>query len=250
MPVDTPIDGPSGRFRPEFQTTQWSDVIAVRDGNEDQARAGLENLCRAYWYPLYAFVRREGHAPADAQDLTQAFFARLLERRDFEAVRRERGRLRSYLLVALRNFLANEWQRARAEKRGGTLTFIPLDEILAEQRYAREPVDELTAERMYDRRWALTILDAALARLEQECQSAGHAGLFAALKPSVLGEEDAPPQAGIALRLGMSENALKQALFRMRQRFRALLRTEIAGTVASPMEVEEELRSLAAALRC
>lgn len=249
MPEEILADGKTGRFRPEFQTTQWSEVIALREGNPEQARAGLENLCRAYWYPIYAFVRREGHNPPDAQDLTQSFFARLLERRDFETVRRERGRLRSYLLAALRNFLTNEWQRVRAEKRGGSLTFIPLDELTAEGRFAREPVEELTAERIYERRWALTLLDAALARLEQESQAAGHGEWFSALRPSLLGEEDAPPQAEIARRLGVSENALKQALFRMRQRFRAVLRAEIAATVASPAEVEEELKFLAAALR-
>jgi len=232
-----------------FQTTQWSDVLATREGTCEQAGAALENLCRAYWYPLYAFVRREGRTPADAQDLTQAFFARLLERRDFEHVRRERGRLRSYLLAALRHFLANEWERARAQKRGGALTFVPLDETLAETRYAREPAAELSAENIYERGWALTVIDTALGRLEHEQATAGQADRFAALKSSLLGEADTPPQAETAARLGLNENALKQAIFRLRQRFRTLLREEIAATVASPLEIEEELGFLIAALR-
>lgn len=233
-----------------FQTTQWSDVLALQEGSSEQAGAALENLCRAYWYPLYAFVRREGLAPADAQDLTQAFFARLLKRRDFEHVQRERGRLRSYLLAAMRHFLANEWKRARARKRGGDLTFVPLDEALAEARYAREPAAELSAERIYERRWAITVIETALERLEIEQSAAGQADRFAALKPALLGEEDAPSQTETSARLGLNENALKQALFRLRQRFRALLREVIAATVASPLEVEEELGLLVAALRC
>jgi RNA polymerase sigma factor (sigma-70 family) len=232
-----------------FQTTQWSDVLATREGSSEQAGAALENLCRAYWYPLYAFVRREGRTPADAQDLTQAFFARLLERRDFEHVRRERGRLRSYLLAALRHFLANEWERARAQKRGGALTFVPLDEAHAETRYAREPAAEFSAESIYERRWALTVIETALGRLEHEQAAAGQAERFAALKASLLGEADPPPRAETAARLGLNENALKQTLFRLRQRFRTLLREEIAATVASPLEIEEELGFLVAALR-
>lgn len=234
---------------PAFPSTNWSVVLAAGAEPSEEAQSALEALCRLYWYPLYAFVRREGYGAADAQDLTQAFFARLLERRDFDRVRREKGRLRSFLLTAMRNFLINERTRVRAEKRGGSQTFVPLDEILAEQRYALEPVEALTAERVYERRWALTLIDAALARLEAEHTAAGKASLFAALKARLLGEEDAPPQSEIATRLGTNVNALKQALLRMRRQFRALLRAEIAGTVASPDAVEEELKHLVAVLR-
>lgn len=242
-------DAVSSQVRAQFHTTHWSVVLTAAHGPSTEARAALEKLCATYWYPLYAFVRREGHSADEAQDLTQAFFARLLERRDFEQARREKGRLRSFLLVALKNFLINEWHRARAEKRGGSQTFIPLDEILAEQRYTLEPVDMLTAERIYERRWALTLLDAVLAQLEAEYVAVGNGALFAALQPSLLGDEGAAPQSEIAARLGTNENALKQAFFRMRQRYRVLLRTEIANTVATPAEVEDELRFLVSVLR-
>jgi RNA polymerase sigma factor (sigma-70 family) len=234
--------------RPEFQTTHWSLIIAAQ-GESLEARVALEKLCRTYWYPLYAFVRREGHSADEAQDLTQAFFARLIERRDLDRAQREKGRLRSFLLVSLKNFLINEWHRARAAKRGGGETFVALDELNAEQRYSLEPVDALSADRIYERRWALTLLDHVMVQLESESTASGNRDLFAALKPALTGEENTASQAELAARFGMTENALKQALFRLRQRYRILLRAEIANTVATPGEVEDELRFLIAALR-
>ncbi len=235
--------------RPEFQTTHWSVVLAAGQGSSAEAHAALELLCRAYWYPLYAFIRREGHSAEESQDLTQAFFARLLERRDFERARKERGRLRSFLLVSLKHFLVNEWRRGQAKKRGGDRAFVPLDEILAEERFGLEPAHLLTADRIYERRWALTILDEVFARLRSEYADGAKPLLFDRLKSFLNDTGDAPTQAVIAAELGMTENAIKQALFRFRQRYREILRAEIARTVATPGEIEDEWRHLVAVLR-
>jgi RNA polymerase sigma factor (sigma-70 family) len=211
-----------------FVTTHWS-VVLTAQGRSPAAQEALEKLCRSYWLPLYAFVRREGHPPEEAKDLTQEFFALLLERRDFDAVRREKGRLRSYLLVALKHFLANERHYESALKRGHGQQPISLDEILAHQRSELEPAETLTAEQIYERRWALTLLEQVLARLGDE--------------------PNRTSQAEIARELGMSENAVKQAFHRMRERYRQILREEIAHTVATPAEIEDELRHLIAVLR-
>ena len=211
--------------------------------------SGIGKLCRTYWWPLYAFVRREGHRPEDAKDLTQEFFARLLERRNFDAVRREKGRLRSYLLVALKHFLANERHRGSAIKRGQAQQLISLDEILAHQRSDLEPADALTAEQIYERRWALTVLEQVLVRLGDEFRAAEKASLFERLKELLADEPGRPSQAQIARELGMTENAVKQAFHRLRERYRQILREEIAHTVATPGEIEDELRHLIAILR-
>jgi RNA polymerase sigma-70 factor (ECF subfamily) len=194
-------------------------------------------------------VRREGVGAEDAKDITQGFFQQFLERRDWERLRQERGRFRSYLLVSLKHFLASEWRRARAEKRGGGQTLIPLDELLAEQRFGMEPVDLLSADRIFDRRWALTVLDQVLNRLGQEYATEGKIQLFEHLKQLLSDEPHRPSQASIAEKLGMTENAVKQAFHRMVTRYRQLLREEIAHTVASPGDIEAELRDLVAALR-
>jgi RNA polymerase sigma-70 factor (ECF subfamily) len=243
-----PAESESALARPEFQTTQWS-VVAAAQGPSPEARAALEKLCRGYWYPLYAFVRREGHSAEEAQDLTQAFFAHLIERHAFARAQREKGRLRSFLLTSIKNFLTNEWHRAHTARRGGQQTFVALDDLAAEERYALEPVDVLSADRIYERRWALTLLDHVMTQLEGECAAVGNGALFAALKPALAGDENAAPQAELAEQLHMNENALKQALFRLRQRYQALLRAEIANTVATPQEVEDELRFLISVLR-
>jgi len=209
----------------------------------------LEKLCCTYWRPLYAFVRREGRNVEEAQDLTQAFFARLLERRDLDAVRRERGRLRSYLLVALKHFLANEWQRARAIKRGEGRALIPLNELLAHAGADVEPADTMTPDKIYERRWALTVLEQVLERLGQEYRDDGKVVLFGRFKELLAGEPDHLMQAQIGDELGMSENAVKQAYHRFRQRYRELLHDEIAHTVAVPGDIEDELRHLIAVLR-
>ena len=231
-----------------FNTTQWSVVLAAQ-GESTAADEALEKLCRTYWRPLYAFVRREGRSVEEAQDLTQAFFARLLERRDFDSVRREKGRLRSYLLVALKHFLANEWQRSRAIKRGEGRALIPLNELLAHAGADFEPADTLTPDKIYERRWALTVLEQVLERLGKEYRESGKGALFDRFKQLLAGEPDHLLQAQIATELGMNENAVKQAYHRFRQRYRELLHDEIAHTVAVPGDIEDELRHLIAVLR-
>ena len=213
------------------------------------AQEALEKLCRTYWWPLYGYVRRQGYSPEEAQDLTQGFFALLLERRDFDAVRREKGRLRSYLLTSLKNFVAKDRRRELAIKRGEGRALVPLDELLARERADLEPADTLSAERIYERRWALTLLEQVLARLGEEYRAAGSAPLFEKLKQTLTDEPDRPSQAEIALGMSMSENAVKQAFYRLRQRYRSLLREEIAHTVAVPGDVEDELRHFIAVLQ-
>ena len=231
-----------------FTTTHWSVVLAAQD-RSPAADEALEKLCRTYWWPLYGFVRRQGYGPEEAQDLTQGFFALLLERRDLDAVRREKGRLRSYLLVSLKNFLAKARRRELAVKRGHGRALVPLDELLARERADLEPADNLTADRIYERRWALTLLEQVLTRLENEYRSAGNAKLFDCLKEFLSDEPERRSQAEVALELGMTENALKQAFHRLRQRYRQLLRDEIAQTVAVPGDVEDELRHFISVLQ-
>ena len=231
-----------------FTTTHWSVVLAAQD-RSPAADEALEKLCRTYWWPLYGFVRRHGYGPEEAQDLTQGFFALLLERRDLDAVRREKGRLRSYLLVSLKNFLAKARRRELAVKRGHGRALVPLDELLARERADLEPADNLTADRIYERRWALTLLEQVLTRLESEYRSAGNAKLFDCLKEFLSDEPGRRSQAEVAAELGTTENAVKQAFHRLRQRYRLLLREEIAHTVALPGDVEDELRHFIAVLQ-
>jgi RNA polymerase sigma-70 factor (ECF subfamily) len=231
-----------------FTTTHWSVVLAAQDLSP-AADAALEKLCRVYWPPIYSFVRREGRSVEDAQDLTQAFFERLLERRDFDAVRREKGRLRSYLLASLKHFLINERARTMSIKRGEGRKPIPLDELVAHERNDPEPADVLTADRIYERRWALTVLDQVLDGLGREYAALGNEKLFAQFKQLLGDDSGDTSQAKIAAELGMNENAVKQAYHRFRQRYRELLREEIANTVAAPGDVEDELRHMIAVLR-
>jgi RNA polymerase sigma factor (sigma-70 family) len=231
-----------------FVTTQWSVVLAAQ-GSSPAAEEALEKLCRTYWRPIYSFVRREGRTVEDAQDVTQGFFARLLERRDFDAVRREKGRLRSYLLVSLKHFLTNERQRAMSIKGGGGIPLISLDEVLTRERNDPEPADALTADRIYERRWALTVLERVLAELGREYEAAGNAGLFDRFKELLADESREVSQANVASEMGMSENAVKQAYHRFRHRYRDLLREEIAQTVTVPGDVDDELRHLIGVLR-
>lgn len=205
----------------------------------------MEKLCAIYWYPLYAFVRRRGHSAHDAQDLTQGFFARLLEKKDLASVDRARGRFRSFLLAALEHFLINEWHRARTQKRGGATVLFSFDALDAESRLRHEPATD-SPEQIYDRRWAMTLLDQVMARLRTEMAGAGKLAHFEALKFCLTGERTAYAEVGA--RLAMSEGAVKVAVHRLRERYRALLRAEIAETVATPEEIEDELRALLAAL--
>jgi len=231
-----------------FVTTHWSVVLTAQE-RSPAADGALEKLCRTYWWPLYGFVRRQGYSPEEAQDLTQGFFALLLERRDFDAVRREKGRLRSYLLVSLKNFLGKAHRRSLALKRGEGRPLVPLDELLARERGDLELASALSANKVYERRWALTLLEQVLAGLEDEYRVAGNGLLFESLNELLAGESDAPSQADIAKKLGMTEHAVKQAFYRLRQRYRELLREEIAHTVAVPADVEDELRHFISVLQ-
>jgi RNA polymerase sigma factor (sigma-70 family) len=231
-----------------FATTHWSVVLAAGQGATLEADDALERLCRAYWWPLYAFVRRRGHEAHDAEDLTQEFFARLVAKDFLHAVDRSKGKFRSFLLAALEHFLANEWRRAHTQKRGGKFTFISIDPVSAEEQYLQVPAPNLTPERLFEQQWARTLLGLSVARLRGEFVTAGKAEVFDALKIFLTGEKPASQYAELAAKLQTSEAALKMAVSRMRHRYGELLRAEIARTVSSPDEVEEELRALLATL--
>jgi len=231
-----------------FVTTHWSVVQAASQADTIRARDALARLCQGYWHPLYAYVRRLGYAPPDAQDLTQEFFARLLAKNVLAGATESRGRFRSFLLTSLKNFLANEWDKARAQKRGGGVVPIPIDPSAAETGCCFEPADPITAEKIFERRWALTLLDCVVRRLRQEYVAGGRESLFEQLKPTLTEASRTVRYAEIAVRLGTSEGAVKVAVHRLRQRYRELLRAEIAQTVSTPAEVDDELRSLFAAL--
>lgn len=227
-----------------FATTHWSVVLAAREGGEAQASEAMEKLCRTYWYPLYAFLRRQGHRPEDAPDLTQAFFAHLLAREFLRGWSKEQGRFRAFLLTTLRNFLSDQWDKQRALKRGGGELAFSLDAVSSETRYRLEPADEASPDRLYERRWALTLLDQALLRLRDEFAAAGKAELLDLLRP-FQGDELSPATgAQAAARAGMPENTFKSHLRRFRRRYRELLCEEVAQTVATPADAAEELRHL------
>lgn len=226
-----------------FVTTHWSVVAAAGRNDTTRAQAALEQLCRSYWHPLYHFVRRRGYSADDAQDLTQEFFARLIQRHAVAAACPQKGRFRSFLLASLKNFLADEWDKARAQKRGGGLA-LPLDFRTEETRLETEPVAASTPESAYEKRWAIALLEQVYQRLEQEFGAQGKADQFAALRVALSGARSAVPYAELGCQLGMSEGAVKVAVHRLRQRYRVLLRETIADTVAGPDEVEDELRYL------
>jgi RNA polymerase sigma-70 factor (ECF subfamily) len=231
-----------------FTTTHWS-VVLEAQGQSPAAQEALEKLCRIYWQPIYGFVRRQGTEPEAAKDLTQGFFALLLERRDLDTVRKEKGRLRSYLLTSLKHFLMNERDRARAIKRGEGQRLIPLDQFHNGEAVAFEPADTSTPDQIYERRWALALLDRVLSRLGDEYATAGNTVLFERMKALLTDAPGRLSQAEIAHEVGMKENAVKQAFYRLRQRYRELLREEIAHTVMVPGDIEDELRHLIAVLR-
>lgn len=230
----------------EFHTTRWSLVLAAQQGGDaTRVHRAMSALCQDYWYPLYAFVRRRGHPPHDAQDLTQAFFLSLLE--THAAADPARGKFRSYLLGALKNFLANDWHRAQTQKRGGGQRLVEWDALDAEARYALEPFEQSDAETLYDCRWAMELLARAVEKLRAEFAAKGEAETFEVLKSTLSGA--GPDRGQIAQQLGMSEGALKVAIHRLRQSYREVLRAEIAETVDSPEEVDAEMRHLVAVLR-
>jgi RNA polymerase sigma-70 factor (ECF subfamily) len=232
-----------------FTTTHWSVVMTATEAPSPQAAEALERLCRIYWYPLYVYVRRKGYDAHDAQDLTQEFLARLLARNYLRVADRNRGKFRSFLLGTLEHFLAREWTKARAQKRGGGRPLFSLDEVDAENRYRLEPAHELTADRIFDRRWATTLLERAMARLREVYAADDKGNLFARLEVFLTGNAPETSYVEMAASLKMSEGALKVAVHRLRQRYGELVRDEIAQTVATPEEADEELRYLAALLR-
>ena len=228
---------------PVFATTHWSVVLGASATDTTRAFDALSRLCQSYWYPLYAYVRRRGYSSQDAEDLTQGFFTHLLHNEALSCLSREGGRFRSFLLKSLNRFLTDQWRRATARKRGGVLT-LALDAAAAETRYQLEPADERTPETLYARTWALALLSSTFHRLEEEYVKDGRVALFAALKFCLTGERSAVPYAELAGRLGVPENTLKTLVHRLRRRYRELLREEVAQTVSTPGEVEEELRAL------
>lgn len=244
-PRPTPIARGSGR---EFVSTHWSVVRLAGASRSPESAAALEKLCRAYWFPLYAFVRREGHEPEDAADLTQEFFSRLIAGNDLASVDRGKGRFRSFLLASMKHLLANEWRRAQRQKRGGGAAHFSLDAAGAEDRYRLDPADELTPERIFDRRWAETVLDAVTGRLQGEFSEAGMSERFDVLKAFLIAGDAAASYAQTAARLNLTESAVKAAIYRLRQRYGELLRAEIAHTVSGPREMQEELRHFLAVL--
>jgi len=219
-------------------------VLAAREGSSQQADMALEELCRSYWYPLYVFVRRQTPTREDAEDLTQAFFARFLEKNYLAAISSERGRFRAFLLAALKHFLANEWDRANRQKRGGGATLVSLDWQDADTRYQIDPPDNLSPDKLYDRAWAVTMLERVIARLRDENTNEGKAGLFGQLKPFLMVGKSAIPYAQVADSLKLTEGAVRVAVHRLRVRYRELLRDEVGQTISDPAQVEEEMRTL------
>lgn len=245
---DTSTLADGERSQAVFATTHWTVVLAAGETVSPEAAAALEQLCRVYWYPLYAFVRRRGYSAADAQDLTQAFFARLLERRSLRDVQREGGRFRSFLLTSLNHFLLDEWDKARAAKRGGGRAILSLDEQEADGRYRLEPADGLSADKLFARRWAITVLEAALDKLRAECAADGKTQLFELLHPLLTEAVPDGAYEPLAAQLNLAPGTAAVTLHRLRKRYREFVRAEVANTVATPSEVDEEMRALKAAL--
>ena len=233
----------AGKPGGSFATTHWSVVLTAGRGDTPRAQAALAGLCQAYWYPLYAYVRRRGYSPTDAEDLTQGFFARLLELKSLADVRRERGKFRAFLLASMNHYLTNEWDRAAAQKRDVHRT-ISLDAKEAEGRYPFELADSMTPERLFERQWALTLLKTVLERLRLEYETSGRGAVFMVLRVAITGEKSAAPYASLAVQLGLTEQAVRMAVHRLRRRYREMLLEEIAHTVEDESEVAAELDDL------
>jgi RNA polymerase sigma factor (sigma-70 family) len=226
-----------------FATTRWTVVLKAAHSDTTRARMALADLCQTYWFPLYAYVRRRGHGSHDAEDLTQGFFARLLRLNSLSAVRRDDGKFRAFLLASLKHYLADEWDRASAQKRAVERT-VSLDAEMAEHRYQSETADQLNPERLFERQWALTLLETVLQRLCHEYESSGRGAAFAELRFAITGDKNAVPYAALATRLGTTEENVRVSVHRLRQRYRQLLREEVAHTVENPSEVADELAAL------
>jgi RNA polymerase sigma-70 factor (ECF subfamily) len=248
MDSDSSEDESASRGAAQFATTHWSVVLTAGHAWEAGARDALEELCRTYWYPLYAHVRSRGYGVEDAQDLTQAFLVRLLQKGRVAKADPARGKFRTFLLTALDHFLVNEWHRMRAEKRGGGQMPLSLDQNATEHRYAAEPVTEETPDRLFEKRWAVTLLEKVLADLDEECRVVGKAEFFTAARGFLWGDEDSVSYADLAAQCRMTESAVKSAIHRLRHRYRTLVRAEVARTVSTPEEIDRELQDLMAAL--
>jgi RNA polymerase sigma-70 factor (ECF subfamily) len=243
MPPDTEQDSTAPNPR-DFVTTHWSMVLSAAGLNSERAEEALAELCRIYRPPLFAFIQARGYSHHDAEDLVQEFFSRLLKKNYLAAADQSRGRFRSFLLASLKHFLANEWDKTQTLKRGGGKVMVPIDLKAGETSCGFEPAGGLTADRIFDQRWATTLLDQVVAQLAKEYAEIGHSDLYESLRGVLTKEEDSLPYSEIAARRGMTEAAVKMAVQRMRSRYRALLREEIAKTVPSPDEVEDEIRHL------
>jgi RNA polymerase sigma-70 factor (ECF subfamily) len=248
MPVTETNEVPE-RERGWFQTTHWSVVLAAKQSDGLLADAALEKLCRAYWQPLYAYIRREGYDTHDAQDLTQEFLTRFIQKEWLSHLQDQRGKFRSFLLAFLKHFLSDERDKAGAQKRGGGKTLVSLDDTSAEERYLGETANGLSPDQIFDRRWAEIIIDRTLTRLREEYVASGKSALFEQLKDIQPGEHGESSYAEIGARLGLAEGTIKSAVHRLRRRHREILREEIAQTVARPKEIDEEIRNLLAVLR-
>lgn len=231
-----------------FGTTHWSMVLSARDKDSPQSEAALEQLCRGYWCPLYAYVRRQGYGSHDAQDLTQEFLSRLVHKEYLSAVRQEKGRFRTFLMMAIKRFLSDARDYARAQKRGGGMCNLSLDAAAAEGKYQAEAVEKVTPETLYERHWALTLLEHTMSRLRREYVAAGKSEAFEQLKPFLTEAKGAIPHAEAGLKLNLNEGTMRVAVHRLRKRFRELFREEIARTVNDPEDIEEEVRHLLAVL--
>jgi len=231
-----------------FATTHWSVVLLAGHDASPESASALENLCRTYWYPLYAYARRQGHSPPDGQDLTQQFFAGFLEKKYFGLAHPDRGRFRSFLLASFKHFLANEYNRSRTTKRGGEFAFVSWEETEAETHYGKEPAHDATPDKLFERAWVLTLLEKVMRNLRQEYAGAGKGKIFDALQLFLSGEKSESTYVEIGARLQMSESAVKMAVSRLRQRYGERLRSEVAHTLSDPAGVEDELRHLVAAL--
>jgi RNA polymerase sigma factor (sigma-70 family) len=227
-----------------FVTTRWTMVLAAGKQNSPAAAGALEQLCRDYWYPLYAYVRHRGHSPENAEDLTQEFFARLLEKNYLAGLDGNRGKFRAFLLAALKHFLANEWDRANRQKRGGGVTVLSLDYQNADTRYQIDPPDHLSPDKLFDRAWALTLLEKVIARLRAESEADGHAEQFEQLKQHLMVGSNEIQYADAAAKLAMSEGNVRVLVHRLRKRYRELLKQEVAQTLADPAQADEEMRAL------
>ena len=239
-------DGEPERIAPRiFATTHWSVVVAAGEGGSEPAQHALETLCRAYWFPIYVYVRRKGHGVDEAEDLTQEFFAQLIAKEHLRLADREKGTFRNFLLATLDYFLAREWSRAHRQKRGGQFTFISLDQQTPEERYRLEPADNDTPEKKFLRNWALAVLKQAMTALQNECEASGKGALFREVKGLLTGEGNVGAYTEMGGRLGMAEGAMYVAVHRLRQRYGELVRHVIGQTVSRPEEIDEEIQDFA-----